>query len=278
MKPSHVVAGLSSLGLALLASNALAWGPVGHQTVAYIAEDNLTPAAKAKVDAILGQDLDLAAVANWADDVRTSDNAGWHFIDIEDRAPVTKADEPKYCKTQSCVVDQVNADIKLLKGKTAPALKRFEALKFLVHFVGDLHQPLHCADDHDRGGNDKLVLFRKPGSHAKAAKIKLHALWDRLIEVNTSEDPRELADDLEQRISVEHKASWIQGTPADWAWESYSLAHDSIYSEFSPGPTSAQGVPLPDDYYGPKMRGIVDGQLEKAGIRLAQILNDIFGK
>ena len=71
----------------------------------------------------------------------------------------------------------------ILGDESKPRSKRLEALKFVVHFMGDLHMPLHCADDGDRGGNDKLVRFKTPGRRGRGSKIKLHALWDRLIEI-----------------------------------------------------------------------------------------------
>lgn len=259
---------------------ALAWGPVGHQVVAYIAEDNLTPVAKRRVAEILGPDLDLAHIANWADQVRAtsrSETASWHFIDIDVRAKLAKSDEARFCLNGNCVVARIDADIAVLKNRTANTGRKLEALKFLVHFVGDVHQPLHCANDGDHGGNDKVVRYVRPGSRrARGTKIKLHALWDHLIELKPIEDPRELASKLEQKITPERKAEWSKGVPADWAWESYAIAHEAIYWQFSEGATDSDGVPLPQSYYSTDMRDIVDIQLERAGIRLAHVLNDIF--
>ena len=257
-----------------------AFGPVGHEVVAYIAEDKLEPGTLQKINEILFKDEDLVTVANWADVVRVTsrpETAPWHFIDIEDRQPETEADEANFCTNQNCVVEQINLDIKILKDTSQPRPKRNEALKFLVHFVGDVHQPLHCADDTDRGGNDKVVIFKAPGTHSrKGTKLKLHALWDHLIETKTIEDARELATQLESEISSQDEADWAKGEAKDWAWESFTIAHDDIYSEFEAGKTSSNGVALPNDYYTGKMRNIIERQLEKAGIRLAHVLNEIF--
>jgi hypothetical protein len=278
------VAGALAACAVTLAPRAFAWGPVGHETVAYIAEDHLTPVAKQGVEAILGSDLDLADVSNWADEVRITsrpETAGWHFIDIPDRQQgVNESDEPSFCSQGSrdnCVVNQIGLDKAQLGHTGATAAQKLEALKFLVHFVGDVHQPLHCANDSDRGGNEKVVRFAKPGSHSTTGtKIKLHALWDRLLEIQTKESARELASDLEQSITDSEVNSWQSGTPTDWAWESFEIAHDAIYSEFSAGATDSSGVALPRDYYSTKMRDIVNMQLEKAGIRLAWVLNELF--
>jgi hypothetical protein len=267
--------------LALWQVSAWAFGPVGHEVVAYIAEDRLLPATRQKINAILAQDEDLASIANWADQVRATsrpETAPWHFIDIEVRQNVTEADEPRFCTNQDCVVAQIEADINVLKDDTQSKPKKVEALKFLVHFIGDVHQPLHCADDTDRGGNEKSVHFKTPGTRSRTGtKIKLHALWDHLIEVKTAEDPRDLATELEKDITSQNEKDWSKGEAKDWAWESFTIAHDDIYSEFDPGPTDPTGVQTPADYYTGKMRTIVDRQLEKAGVRLAHVLNSICG-
>lgn len=264
----------------LSATRALAWGPVGHETVAHIAEDNLTPKATAAIAAILGRDTSLADVANYADQIRPMrpETAPWHFIDIPDRTSgLGETDEPTFCVSGNCVVDQIGFDVAGLQNASTAPDQRAQFLKFLVHFVGDVHQPLHCANDDDRGGNDKWVRYVKPGTHGKGRKFKLHAAWDGLLDFGTTtEDARELASQLEDKIGDDQMKEWSSGTPADWAWESFKIAHDTIYSEFSPSKTDAQGVPLPKDYYGTKMRGIVETQIEKAGIRLAMVLNDIF--
>ena len=272
-----------SLGLFLgTLQTPFAWGPVGHDVVAYIAEDNLSPSAKFKIQQILGPNTSLADISNWADDIRRShsNTAPWHFIDIPVRQKVSESDESKFCPDGDCVVAQINLEIALLKNPSQSSLKKLEALKFLVHFMGDLHEPLHCADDGDRGGNEKEVRYRSPGVRSRSGrKIKLHALWDHLIEVKTQEEPRELATKLDGQFTGPEKSKWRTGKPEDWAWESYLIAKKDIYSEFSPGPTSdPKGIPLPEDYSDGKMRGIVETQLEKAGVRLAMVLEECFGK
>ena len=144
----------------------------------------------------------------------------------------------------------------------------------MVHLMGDLHMPLHCADDSDKGGNDKLVRFKTPGRRGRGSKIKLHALWDRLIEIHTDEDPRGLATDLEKEIKAMDRSVWTQDDEKAWAFESYQIAKTVIYKGMDPGPQDYTDNTLPGDYY-EKMRPIVEQQLEKAGIRLAFVLNEI---
>jgi hypothetical protein len=264
---------LMAIGMCISLRATTAWGPVGHEVVAYIAESKLTDKARQNIEKILPRGEDLASVANWADVTRTPTTAPWHFIDIEDRQQVSEADEARFCPNGDCVVEQINKDISVLKDTHASSTAREDALRYLVHFVGDLHQPLHCADDTDRGGNNKIVIYKDPQVRGKkGTKIKLHALWDRLVEVKTAESSVVLASDLEREITPQQEQEWVKGKPEDWAWEAFTIAHDKIYPDFQPG-----GVPLPATYYSGEMRTIVDEQLERAGVRLAHVLNEIFG-
>ncbi len=220
----------------------------------------------------------LASISNWADQVRQfgrPETAPWHFIDLPIRKDISVKDEQDYCPGNNCVVNELQINQGILGDESQPKSKRLEALKFVVHFMGDLHQPLHCADDGDRGGNDKEVRFKAPGHRGHGAKIKLHALWDHLIELKTEEDPRELATTLEKAIPKDQAAAWTKGDEKDWAFESYQIAKNTIYTGLNSGPQDYTDNPLPDDYFD-KMRPIVDQQLEKAGIRLAFVLNEIF--
>jgi len=140
-----------------------AWGPVGHETVAYIAQDRLSPSTLKKVQAIIGREDDLASVANWADQIRLSqpETAPWHFIDLPIRQDIQTGDVQNFCPNNDCVINQIQISKGVLTDDTKSQSEKFRALRFIVHFVGDLHQPLHSADDGDRGGNDKLVRFQK---------------------------------------------------------------------------------------------------------------------
>ena len=269
---------------------AAAWGPVGHEVIAFIAQDNLTPKTKSKImELAYPMDVrlmnrsypDLASMSNWADQIRPSrpETAPWHFIDLPIRKDITKTDEANYCPDNNCVVNQLQIFEDILSeysngNYSKPKADRLEALKFIVHFVGDLHQPLHCADDGDRGGNDKLVRFKDPGRPGRGSRIKLHALWDGLIETHTDEDPRALASRLEKDLNDKKWVIWCKGNENDWALESYQIAKTKIYPGMDPGAQDYTDKPLPNDYYS-KMRPIVDEQLEKAGIRLAFVLEEV---
>ena len=169
-----------------------------------------------------------------------------------------------------------------LREPFASLRERKEALKFLVHFLGDVHQPLHCADDHDRGGNDKW--FRYYGTNGNSRHyswIEFHSFWDNLLQPKAKENPRRLASRLEKEINPEDEKRWAQGKASDWAFESFLIAQNEIYKDLPEGPLLERnrwGKDLPEDYYTGKMRLIVDRQLEKAGVRLAYLLNGIFEK
>ena len=145
----------------LVPTNLTAWGPEGHIVIATIANARLTPAARAAVRQLLGRHS-LASVANFADQIRPQrpETANWHFVDIPKGE--TNYDPGRDCQPSpkgDCVIAAIARAETALKDRSLPRKQRAEALKFLVHFVGDLHQPLHWSDNHDRGGNDVNVSF-----------------------------------------------------------------------------------------------------------------------
>jgi hypothetical protein len=281
-KINLVIASIALLLAGLLKGDLWAWGAVGHKTVGYIAQDHLSPAARDYVRDLLGPEGDLASVSTWADSIITfrPETAPWHYFNLNVRQPQGEFDIQDVCRGHNCVVDQIQKDLWILREPFAPRREKREALKFLVHFVGDAHQPLHCGDDKDRGGNEKW--FRYYGSRAGLKRftwVNLHSFWDNLIETKAKENPRRLASRLESQIQPADKKEWTQGGPSDWAYESFLIAKNDIYGELPEGPLLEKnrwGKDLPEDYYSGKMRQIVDRQLEKAGIRLAYLLNGIF--
>jgi S1/P1 Nuclease len=174
-----------------------------------------------------------------------------------------------FCPNNDCVVAQIQISKGVLTDPTQPKREKVRALKFLVHFVGDLHQPLHAADDHDRGGNDKMVRFQ-------SRQMKLHALWDGLIEKQVVEDPREFATRLQTAITPSKAKTWTQGEETDWAMEGYKIAKQTIYKGHQPGPQDLTGMNLGNAYF-KQMRPIIEEQLRKVGVRLANILEEVFG-
>ncbi len=272
------------LGAVLLcAVSIFPWCKIGHQTVAYIAQQNISQTAQEKMKPLLAGET-LRDISTWADEYKKDHRktAPWHYMNLPVRETVTVNNISHYYSSQSRhptdnVVCQVNENIKSLKNSNSSFQEKQIALKFLVHFIGDMHQPLHVADDNDKRGNDKQVVYFKPESNKKKGHLtNLHPLWNNLIELKSNkEDPEELGKTLANKISKSEKSAWTSGTIDDWVIETYLIAKNVIYPGFSPGPTTSP-VTLPKDYYG-KMRPIVDQQLEKAGVRLAKVLDDIFG-
>ncbi len=267
-----------------IASRVGAWGRVGHQTVAYIAQDRLTLDTQRAVAGILGPEEDLVSVSTWADAIVRArpETASWHFFNLDVRQDQSEYDISDVCPHHDCVVDQIEKDLVVLREPFASPRDKKEALKFLVHFMGDIHQPLHCSDDHDRGGNDKW--FRYHGSRGRSRHyswIEFHSFWDNLLQPKANENPRWLASRLEKEIKPGDEKNWAQGKASDWAYESFLTAQNKIYKELPEGQLLERnrwGKDLPEDYYSGKMRLIVDDQLEKAGVRLAYLLNGIFEK
>ena len=174
----------------------------------------------------------LAEVSTWADDIRRQrpSTAPWHYVDIpvHPQYGPPAYDAARDCPDGNCVVAKIDEFAAVLGDKAAPQRDRLEALKFLIHFVADIHQPFHCADDHDRGGNDTHVSFL-------GRNTTLHALWDTgLLEAAAITDERAYALKLAQSIKPADLERWRRGTAADWATESYERAR-AIYGRVTRG-------------------------------------------
>jgi hypothetical protein len=242
---------------------AFSWGTVGHALVARLAAARLTPKATAAVAEILGSNVTLASISSWADQVRNTrkETGPWHYIDIQ----ITDAhlDMKRDCPEGKCVLTKIEDFQNILKDKTATPEKRKEALMFLVHFIGDMHQPLHCADHHDKGGNDlKLTFFGRP--------TNLHGLWDSgLLARMGTED--ELYAQLNQDLSPKRAKKFAKGGVKDWAEQSHRQAQLVVYGKL-PTPTPDAVSALAEAYAQPA-NPVVKQQLEEAAARLAKVLN-----
>lgn len=279
MKNHYLFASCCLLLILIPIAQSFAWNETGHKTIALIAKNNMSKLTLSKVQALLSEGESLDSVSAWADNVRTSltKTSPWHYIDIPISRDVTLTDLPAYYNhkgdPEGNLVSQINIEIKLLKSPAAPLKKKKQAIRFLVHFIGDLHQPLHCSDSNDRGGNEKKARFKRPdNSRNKAITIPLHKLWDHIIEVKDSKKPEELYRSLNRNINQEKIKKWQHGSIEEWALESYKLAKTTIYQGL---PDGKAVISLPKDYYY-KMRPLAEEQLEKAGIRLAMVLENIF--
>jgi hypothetical protein len=294
---SAVVALGSMVTLNCVTTPAFAWGDEGHEIVGLIAQHYLDPAVATKVNTMLAADTtgltsnkNIDREATWADRYREHSPANydqthsWHFVDLEISGP---PDMMKACNNErslhgapafpgipnDCVVDKINEfAVELQDPATSPA-ERLVALQFVLHFVGDLHQPLHSSDDNDAGGNNKQVtavpaLPRSAGSSSG----KLHGFWDTQFVALQGKTATTIATRLIKKITVAKRTQWSKGTPNDWAIETWSVSKVNAY-----GPLRAPGAggtyTLPASYV-TNAKGVVADQLSKAGVRLAFVLND----
>lgn len=297
---------ISTLLLTLPVVPAFGWGDEGHEVVALIAKAYLSDVAESKISDLLAEDLQgfkmhdgrmtnssFATQATWADYYKESGGHQgtafhrthfWHFADIE----LNGGSLAEACfhfpglpagrlaskgAPDDCVVDKINQFTAELGSENTPKDERLLALKFLLHFIGDVHQPLHVSDDNDAGGNDKNVT----ASGLKAGN--LHHYWDTVFVLQISETPEKVADILLKRITPDQFDHWSSSNPETWANEAFALAKRKAYDGL-PTPTlshSGAGVSyhLPKEYID-DARNVVAIQLSRAGVRLATTLNSVF--
>ena len=240
---------------------ALAWGPPGHEVAALIAGQHLSGAARAEVGRLLGGGAMLVHDSNWADEIRDRrrDTSPWHYVDIPLQA---RAYDPKRdCRDGDCVVAQIENDLRVLTNRRIGDGARRDALRFLIHFAADVHQPLHAEDNDDRGGNQvRVYLGRK--------RATLHRVWDSDVVEALGRDTAAIASDIEQSLSPQERKAWSQGTPAQWADEAHAIARERIYPQLQ----GRQELRLPRDYAW-RQAAITRMQLARAGLRLAWLLN-----
>ncbi len=264
-------------------STALAWGETGHRVVALIAANHCGPAARAAIGDLLGAE-GLPDIASWADSIRPFRpcTGPWHYIDIplggviidtsRDCLPCEGAQRPT--DSIGCLVFAIRHFRAVLADTSADRVLRVEALRFLVHFVGDLHQPLHTADNHDRGGNDVIVtLFgERLNPYGRGDRPwNLHAVWDAGLIEHTGRSAEEYAALLERSIVRGDQRALAGGGLLDWTAETHALAASVVYDL----PAGSAPVDIAGEYY-QRSIPVIDMQLARAGLRLARLLDEIF--
>jgi hypothetical protein len=303
-------------------SPAQAWGCKGHQVVALLAEKHLTPRALAMVNQILnaspidpalsryckeGRIDPMADASTWPDDIRPlrPETAPWHYVDIP--MGTTRREVEKYCDPKDgCVTRAIRDELATLRSTDADPLKRAEALRFLIHFVGDMHQPLHGTSNNDLGGNCVPVAFfdQQPmltNPERESYSPNLHAVWDTNIleRATMGKSVEQVTAELDQSFRKKI-ARWQKGPaePADidsWAWESYQLAVKKTYGKLpvripvqAPQPImscvddnhiSARMLKLNErleEAYQKMAVPVVRQRIAQAGARLALLLNQLW--
>jgi hypothetical protein len=307
--------------LILLASpiRAWSWGCEGHQAVAMIAEKHMTAHALESVNKILqsvpidpslprwcpsaGLDL-MSDSSTWADDLRKirPETSDWHYVDIPRDAP--RGSLAEYCPDATgCVTGALAHQIDVLRDAGNSAQTRAEALRFVIHFVGDLHQPLHCVTNNDLGGNCVPVDFLGSPPVEKNIQFEsyspnLHGIWDSSIieRMKGTETLAEWADSLDRHFNSKAGEWQKAGIDVDaWAWASHDLADNVVYAKLPVAIPVEKPAPakscVDDDHISTRMlklhervsqqyedavAPVIDEQIAKAGVRLAMILNQIW--
>lgn len=250
------------LACAGLPETARAWGREGHRVIGHLAEARLSPAARAEVDRLLAGEPEpsLAGVSAWADEVRDlpewRHTASWHWVNLPRETPCHFEAE-RDCAPRQCIVGAIREQLALLADRGQAPARRTEALKFVVHFVGDVHQPFHAGFADDRGGNLAQVQWQRRGWN-------LHAVWDSALVRHAGLEPEAYARQLAGGPALPEDRSLDLAAPeVEWALESCRMIGEaSLYPE----------RPLITQAYMEAKRPLAEQRLRQAGERLAALL------
>jgi hypothetical protein len=264
---------LAALTLVSLCSEAQAWGDVGHKIICEIAIRLAEPPTQDQIRKLMTLDAEYRTFADsciFADHPRQ--RAEEHFINFPRDSKGLTLD--KCPEANVCVLTAIISDFKLLSSRTETDANRLLALKFLGHWVGDIHQPLHVSFLDDRGGNNISVSGQCSGN--------LHATWDTcLVLYAVGPDVSEAVADLLQTVAPDLKAKWIASEPRDWANESFAISETAktgycVMHDLSCNP-SGRDVKIGIEYLDANAP-VVREQLLKAGVRLAHLLDIAFAQ
>lgn len=241
----------------------ISWGVAGHRTVAAVAEKHLLPNVS-KVVSVYLEGQQMTDVSSWADEVRDEPaykhTASWHFLNLP--LGLSHDEFIKYVKglNNENIYTAILKSEKTLKDNSADIRTRQDALKFLIHFIGDAHQPMHISRKEDKGGNTIQVRFDGKGTN-------LHSLWDsKLIEHEHLGDA-DLTNACDKAI-FDEIAKWQADAPIEWLWESYEIS-SQLYAE------AEKSKDIDEAYYN-KWIPVIHKRINQAGARLAGELNRIF--
>jgi hypothetical protein len=239
---------------------AFGWGQTGHRAIGYIAQQHLTPEAQARLTEIL-EGHSLAAASTWMDEIRSDDaydyTSTWHWVTIPDGMAYAETEK----NPNGDALGKIKEFIAALEEGTLSAEEERNAVRFLVHLIGDIHQPLHVGTGEDRGGNDFTVIwFGEPSN--------LHRVWDSSMIDQKQLSFTELARFVMAPATDSQIADWQRSTPEEWAQESMTY-RDQLYD-------------VPQDReigyeYSYRNFDAVQQRLLQAGVRLAAVFNAIYG-
>ena len=245
---------------------ALAWGRLAHRASARLAESRLSPQARAIIRDVLEPGESLADASTWADEngreIRGS--AGWHFVNV----PISAQHyDPRDCRRSGCVISKIAEFRTVLLDRKASPSRRRTALRFYVHLIQDLHQPMHIADRNDRGGNNLQLRY------GRYDNTNLHQVWDSGLLRQGFRNETELVRKLEDLADQPESAHWLKGRVEDWADESLEVGRRAY---LIPGSTRSlrTGDSIGRDYERANLPLVTD-RLARSGVRLAFLLNQI---
>ena len=256
---------------------AIAWGNFGHEIIAAVAARRLQPHTRAAIALLLAGEpsASLSAVSTWADAIRQErpETTRWHFVDVPIDQPgfLAARDCREVPGAGDCLVAAVRRQRAILGDRRQPRWQRAEALKFVAHLVGDIHQPLHCAERHaDRGGNDVSIVFFGETQLPTGERWNLHSVWDIGLIQRAQPDGMisTYAARLNRWLGSQDERRLATGSFVDWVNEAHALARTYAYRGVPP-----EGADLGQAYYDANIV-VVDHQLAIAGVRLARVLND----
>jgi hypothetical protein len=263
-----------------------AWGGDGHKIVCEIAFQEVHANTRARIRALMANDPQFQRFADscvWADDIRARVSSGdpafqrfrrftnSHFVNFARAAATVSATGCTRivgAERQPCVIDAITEFAQQLRNGTTPQM-RLEALKFLAHLVGDVHQPLHAGYGDDLGGNRERVRL------ANGDSTNLHSVWDGFMVTNAGKTWEQYARELQADINPIDREAWSSIDPVAWARESYQMVEDDVYEDR--GAPGADGKPVINRNYYLLNQLNVERRLKQAGVRLARLLEQALG-
>lgn len=276
---------LAAVAALLLApAPALAWWDFGHETVAAIAYRQVSPKTRAAIDALLKQGrlletptcpvATIEQASYWADCIKPLKERfnyaySWHYQNVDVCKPF---DLKAACNDGNCVSAQIERNATLLADKSVPVRERVMALAFLVHFVGDLHMPLHAGDRGDLGGNRVKAGY----GDAVTERMNLHLIWDGYLAERAITTPPSLV----RVYNAEERAAMGGGSVEDWSRENWQVARDSTYASAYGGDPCGSvpaGRVTLDNATIEKLIAPLRLQVERGGMRLARLLDEALG-
>lgn len=278
----HLIAACALALAAIVSTPAAAWGEFAHRTTADIALANVTPETRASIARLIAYERQLGTpdcalrslqdAAVWPDCVRREGwrwgfTAPWHYR----TAPICEAYNARSnCSGGNCVTGQIERNQRILADESLPPNVRLEALTFLVHFIGDVHMPLHSGDKDDRGGNDRVTAYGiVPG-------LNLHSIWDSTMAERAITSAR---PSLIRRYSAAERAELGGGDAAEWGRESWQLARDFVYPGAFDQNVCAGELPMEAALSQEDIVAAVpisQRRITQAGVRMAAMLDEAF--